>query len=345
MAVQVAVGADVDEQVEGKGAAAELAQQFVPARARAQGDVEHFGLAGGAPGGDALIEVGKGGLCDAVEQGGGDFGQGLGGVSELDRLGGAGRERAQILGGPDLQVGTGLGRVGVGFDVAGERRGHGFGDGNDGAGGRFGTGLGGFGAELAYLFVSRGAQAADLLLEGPDAGDLADASGNAEQQQVAGDVEGAGGDVALVGVGLHRLRPRKRGGEVFHHAGVNRAIGGEQGRGGAFVVGGLGGVEPRGADEARTGEVLVAAGAGLAVPQGLVFELDGGNLADALEAEREVAQVGYGGVAVLEIEVLHELAGVVGKHPAEGLLKRGPASGCSGPGRRPDVQGPGARRR
>ena len=58
-------------------------------------------------------------------------------------------------------------------------------------------------AKLAQLGVLGGLQAADLLLQRADAGDLADIGGDAQEQQVARDVEGARGDVALVGVGLH----------------------------------------------------------------------------------------------------------------------------------------------
>ena len=64
-------------------------------------------------------------------------------------------------------------------------------------------------AEFAHFGEFGDAQALDLLFERADAGDLADVGGHAPEQQVARNIEGAGRDVARIGVGLHRFGARQ----------------------------------------------------------------------------------------------------------------------------------------
>ena len=76
-------------------------------------------------------------------------------------------------------------------------------------------------AELADLGELAGEQARDLGLERAGVDDLAERGVGCERQQVAGDVEGAGLQGALVGFGLHRLGLRDGGLQGFEHAGAD----------------------------------------------------------------------------------------------------------------------------
>ena len=67
-------------------------------------------------------------------------------------------------------------------------------------------------AEQADLGGGVGEQARDLGFEGAGADDLAERGVGGERKQVAGDVEGAGAEGALVGLGLEGLGARRRGG-------------------------------------------------------------------------------------------------------------------------------------
>ncbi len=100
---------------------------------------------------------------------------------------------------------------------------------------------------------------------------------------------------------------------------VDEAVGGEEGLPGGLELGDFDAGEFRGDDEAGFAEVLIARGLGLAVPELFVFGFGGGEFGDAFEAEGEMAEVGDGGVAVLEVEAFEELRGVVGADPVERL--------------------------
>src|SRR4051794_26562053 len=65
------------------------------------------------------------------------------------------------------------------------------------------TGLRNLISEFAEFGILGGLEAANLLFQSANAGDLADVGGNTPKEQVAGHVESARGDVALVGGGLH----------------------------------------------------------------------------------------------------------------------------------------------
>jgi len=86
-------------------------------------------------------------------------------------------------------------------------------------------GLRAIGGQLAKLGVLGGRQTADLFFDGADAGHLADAGGDTPEKQIAGDVEGAGGDVALIGVRLHGIGPGKALGEETGYLGVDLLVG------------------------------------------------------------------------------------------------------------------------
>jgi len=66
-------------------------------------------------------------------------------------------------------------------------------------------------------------------------------------------------------------------------------------------------------------EVLVAGGALLAVPAGLVDERDGSEKAEALDREGNVGEVGDGTMAVLEVEGVEKLLGSLRADFAERL--------------------------
>src|SRR4029077_6989644 len=93
-----------------------------------------------------------------------------------------------------------------------------------------GAGAGDFIGQLADLGGFGRFQSADLALEGADAGDLADAGWNAEEKSVAGHVEGARGNVALVALGLHLFGARNASGQMLAKLSVNFVIGGQQAR-------------------------------------------------------------------------------------------------------------------
>ena len=319
MAMEVAIGADVHDHVVAVEAAAEAAEEFVVFRPGLEGGVDDF-LADGRGGrGGPFVEGAEGPIGDGIEERRGDFGGGIGGLAEID-IGARGGSGGEVLLGPETEGGGGFGEMGVGVAVLGEGGGEGFGLGVvPAAGGGRGAGGGDFGADGADLGVGRGLEAADLLFEGADAGDLADVGGDGPEEEVAGDVEGAGGDVALVGVGLHVVGPGELARQMSEGRVVDEAIGGEEGVAGGLELGDFEAGEFGGDDEAGFAEVLVAGGFGLAVPELLVFGFGGGEFGDAFEAEGEMAEVGDGGVAVLEVEAFEELGGVVGADPVEGL--------------------------
>ena len=118
----------------------------------------------------------------------------------------------------------------VGIDVARERGRERLGGGFlvPRAGRRLRASCGDFFGQFAHFRILGRFQAADLPLQRADAGDLADAGRDAEEQRVAGDVEGARGDVALVGVGLHVVGTREFFGQMLQDALVNLVIGVEQ---------------------------------------------------------------------------------------------------------------------
>lgn len=319
VAVEVAVGADVHDHVVAVEAAAEATEEFVVFGAGSEGGIDDLLPDGGGGGGGPIVEGAEGPVGDGVEESRGDFGGGIGGFEEVD-IGAGGGGGGEVLLGPEAEGGGGFGEVGVGVAVFGEGGGEGFGLGVvPAAGGGFGAGGGDFGADGADLGVGGGFEAADLFFEGADAGDLADVGGDGPEEEVAGDVEGAGSDVALVGVGLHVVRAGELGGEMGEGCVVDEAVGGEESLAGGLEGGFFNVIEFGRNDEAGLAEVLIAGGFGLAVPELFVFGFGGGEFGDAFEAEGEMAEVSDGGVPVLEVEAFEELGGVVGADPIERL--------------------------
>jgi len=78
-------------------------------------------------------------------------------------------------------------------------------------------------------------------------------------------------------------------------------------------------------------KILVAGRLRLAIPQRLFFNLGGGQFGDALEADHRVAQIGDGGVAVLEIEAFEEFLAKSWVRPIRWNRVWNRASGCSAP--------------
>ena len=103
---------------------------------------------------------------------------------------------------------------------------------------------------------------------------------------------------------------------------MNLVVGVEQLLRGRGVDAACAPVEFRRRDEAGARKILIARRARLAVPQLFVFNLGGGELGDAFKAQHDVAQIGDGGVAVLEVEALEKLGGIVRAHPLDGIANR-----------------------
>ncbi len=108
--------------------------------------------------------------------------------------------------------------------------------------GQGGARLRDFVAQAAQFLVFRSLQPADLLLHRANAGHLPDIGGNAPEQQVARHIEGARGQVALVGVRLHLLGARQALAQGGERQVLHLGVGGQQRLAGALIVrGGLAG--------------------------------------------------------------------------------------------------------
>ncbi len=318
VAMEIAIGTDVHDDVVAVKAAAEATEEVVVFSPGADGGIDDL-LTESGVGGGPFVEGSEGPVGDGVEKRRGDFGGGFGGLAEVDvRAGGRGERK--VLMSPEAEVGGGLREVGVGVAVFGEGGGEGFGLGVvPTAGGRGGAGGGDLGADGAEFSVGRGFESADLFFESSNAGDLADVGGDGPEEEVAGDVEGAGGDVALVGVGFHLFRAGKLGGEMSEGGIVDEAVSGEECFAGREELSALDVVELWGDNETGFAEVLIAGRLGLAIPELFVFHFGGGEFGDAFEAEGEMAEVGDGGVSVLEVEAVEKFRGIVRFHPGEGV--------------------------
>ncbi len=95
--------------------------------------------------------------------------------------------------------------------------------------GRLGGGGAKLFAELTDLGEVAGEQAGDLRFERAGIDDLAERGIRGKRQKVASDVEGAGLEGALVGLGLHGLGLRDSGLERGEHAGADLVVGDERG--------------------------------------------------------------------------------------------------------------------
>ena len=158
-----------------------------------------------------------------------------------------------------------------------------------------------FTAQVADLGDGVGEQAGDLGFEGAGADDLAERGVGGQRKQVAGHVEGAGLEGALVGFGLEGFRTGDAAAEEFEDGRGGALVGGKEILDGLGVELGRGGILAKIREiPAGLEEVLVAGRALLAVPALLVDEDDGGQQAEALDGEGDVGQVGNGAVAVLE---------------------------------------------
>ena len=211
VAVQIAEGADIHHDVVGVQAPAKPGQNLVAPRARLQRHVDHFGALPLAPRAGQFVQFAERAGGDRVEQRGGDIGGDVGGAHEIDAVGLMAGARRQILRGPEFEIFAGLRDVLVGIGVArqGGGQGLGLGVGIPDAIGQGGAGLRDFVAQAAQFLVLGSLQPPDLLLHRAYAGHLPHIGGNAPEEQVARHIEGAGGEVALIGVRLHVLGARQ----------------------------------------------------------------------------------------------------------------------------------------
>ena len=128
VAMEVAIGADVHNEIEAVEAAAETTEKVVVLRAGADGGIDDF-LAEGGMGDGPFVEGAEGPVGDGVEERGGDLGGGFRGFEEIDVgdlfWAGGGRSGGEVLLGPEAEIGGGLGEMGVGVAVFGEGGGEG----------------------------------------------------------------------------------------------------------------------------------------------------------------------------------------------------------------------------
>jgi hypothetical protein len=189
-----------------------------------------------------------------------------------------------------------------------------------------------FSPEVADLGGGVGEQARDLGFEGAGADDLAERGVGGQRKQVAGDVEGAGFEGALVGLGLEGLGAGTRRRRI-ENGGGGALVGGEEIFDGARSRAAGGGILAEiGEIPAGFEEVLIAGGALLAVPALLVDQDDGGQQAEPLDGEGDVGQVGDGAVAVLKIKGVEELLGALGADFGQGLAHGERGAGVLGHG-------------
>ena len=202
-----------------------------------------------------------------------------------------------------------------------------------------GGGLFEFFAEVADLGGGVGEEARNLGFKGAGVDDLSERGVGGKGEQIAGYVEGAGFEGAVVGVGLHFGGAGDAGLEGFVDGGGGGAVGGEEVLHGLGVEGFGGGVGSEvGEVPAGFEEVLVAGGALLAVPALFVDEDDGGEEREAFDCEGDVGEVGDGAVAVLKIEGVEKLLGALGVEFAKRLAHGKRRSRILGHGIRQDLR-------
>src|SRR5215208_6530794 len=85
-----------------------------------------------------------------------------------------------------------------------------------------------------------------------------------------------------------------------------------------------------GHEPAAGGEILIAAGFGLPVPERLVLQPDGGQLGDLLETDDDMAEIGDGRMSIIKIELIPELFRGMPVDPADALFNgiRRPTIAC-----------------
>ena len=191
-------------------------------------------------------------MAGPVDQGGGEFDfEGFGALDEIDDGRWGGRYAVEEFCGCLFEFGARLDQVLVGLGVFDER-----GGGADfareevgGFGGKLGIGElcdecgrgsgidipGGAGggvaelcAQIAHFGEGMREEAGDLRFERAGVDDLAEGGVGGERQQVAGDVEGAGLEGAVVGFGLHRLGAGDALAQGFVNGGGGALVGGEE---------------------------------------------------------------------------------------------------------------------
>ena len=171
----------------------------------------------------------------------------------------------------------------------------------------------------AHFSVGGGLQPLDLFFERADGRHLADVGRHAPEKQIAGDVERSRRNVALIGVRFHFFRARQLSAQIGERSVMYFPVGGDKRLAGGFIGSGIGGRKFRRRDESGLAEVLIARRFRLTVPKLLVFHFGGGEFGNTLKTHDDVAQVGDGRVAVLEVKTLQELRRIMGAHPGQGF--------------------------
>ena len=166
------------------------------------------------------------------------------------------------------------------------------------------------GAERTHLGELARQEARDLRFQCAGVRDLAERRVRRERQEIPGCIEGTGLERALVGFGLHRLRPGDASLERLEHPRaeplVRRKL--RLDRGGVAVQ--FGAKIPRGVPTG-VAEVLVARRALLPIPALLVDKLDRGQQRQPLDGHGDVGEVGNRAMAVLEVERVQKLLGAL----------------------------------
>ena len=176
--------------------------KFVAAGTAAEGDVEDLLTLGDAPGLGELIQFAIRLLGDREEEGGAYVRQVIGGLEQIDHRAGRWNGFGEIELGPFGKVSVQALRVFVGFRMASERRSDGFCRRSSVpyAGRLAGASYGKFIAQFTQFLKLRSLKPTHLFFQGANAGDLANPGGDAKRQKITRDVEGASGDVPLVGI-------------------------------------------------------------------------------------------------------------------------------------------------
>ena len=368
MAVHVAEAADIHEDVEPESCSGvESAKRLVVLAALPQPDFDNFQNRGVGETGQKVADLAVGVVAGGVEERGGelDF-EGFGAFDELHK-------RGIVNGHVAKKIGSSLGKVGLGFDQVFVRLGvfdqRGSGAdltdkklggfcGESGRGvaverGKFideslgrpgvevpcgtGGGVTQLCAQVPNLGGGMGEQARDLSFEGAGAHDLAERGIGCQRQQIAGDVEGAGAESALVSLQLQGFGARNAAAEQVEDSGADMLVGIEEAFYGFGVELGRFGIFSEIREiPAGPEEVLVAGGTLLAVPAGLVDEGNGSQQTESLDGEGDVSQVGDGAMAILKIKGVEELLGALGTDFVERLAHGKRGAGVFGHGKGED---------
>ena len=324
MAVHIAIGADVHNDVVDVGTAAESAKQLIAACSRLQGDVDNFHTARIAPRTVSLVQLA---ISDdrSLRTAGKPQHRSECRRAASDRIFARAcrRSRREVLVEPKASDrALGLRRVLVGIDEFGKSGGDGSVRVSRGPTAAAGSAQRAAisSPSLAEFLIGRSLQPPNLFFEGADADHLPDAGGNSKEETVASDIESAGGNDCA-------YRPRAscpRGGEVSPDTRRAFVRGRERTRREARLP-------LRGSNvtcvlwqtpAARHNRIARNPDIGTTVPdrpKAARLRSRWRQVPKRLQSRSPNAQVGDGGVAVLEIEAFQKLTGIVRANPFNGI--------------------------